>query len=79
MKAEMNTICNHDGGEQMDFRTIAKTAKSEGLPECMLRDMLKRGELPGFYQRTRFYVNVDALREQLETRSKVATTTRGEE
>ena len=49
----------------MNIQTIPKTVKSEGIPEHILRKMLKAGQLPGFYSGTRFYVNVDQLRDVL--------------
>jgi hypothetical protein len=49
----------------MEFKSIIQTAKSEGIPAHALRRMLEEGELPGFYSGTRYYVNVEVLREKL--------------
>ena len=38
----------------------------------MLRSMVKRGECPGFYSGSRFYVNMALLREKLEQDSRSA-------
>lgn len=50
--------------------TIPATAKEFGLPMFMLRTMQKRGECPGFFQGTRFYVNTTMLAEKLEQDSR---------
>ena len=44
-----------------------------GLPHTLLRKMLSEHRLPGFYAGTRYYVNIDLLREQLESASRAAT------
>lgn len=49
----------------MAFQTIRETVKSEGIPETALRRMVHAGTVPGFYNGNRFYINVEALREQL--------------
>ena len=51
----------------MRFLTINQTAREIGLPHTCLRSMLAGGQLPGFYAGTRYYVNVDVLREKLDT------------
>lgn len=53
-----------------NYQTIRQTARNAGLPEHHLRQLVKRGECPGFYAGTRFYVNVDALTEQLDRVSR---------
>ena len=50
----------------MQFLTINQTAREVGLPHTCLRSMLAVGQLPGFYAGTRYYVNVDVLREKLD-------------
>ena len=47
------------------YQTIRQTVQSEGIPETALRRLVKAGMIPGFYNGTRFYINVPALREQL--------------
>ena len=59
----------------MEILTINATAKKYGLPQFMLRGMQKRGELPGFYSASRFYVNVPMLLEKLDADSKASMTT----
>lgn len=54
----------------MQFLTINQTAKVVGLPHTCLRTMLVKGDLPGFYSGTRFYVNLDMFREKLEAESR---------
>ena len=56
----------------MQFLTINQTAKAIGLPHTCLRAMQAQGKLPGFYAGSRWYVNVDMLREQLEKDSRPA-------
>ena len=51
----------------MQYSTIRQGAKTLGLPECILRKMVKSGTLPGFYSGTRFYVDLDGTRETLST------------
>ena len=57
----------------MNFLTINQAAKDIGLPHSRLRAMLSEHRLPGFYAGTRYYVNIDLLREQLESASRAAT------
>lgn len=54
----------------MQFLTINQTAKVVGLPHSCLRSMLAAGNLPGFYSGTRFYVNVEMLKDKLERESQ---------
>ena len=55
------------------YLTIRKAAQTGIMPENMLRTWLKEKKLPGVYAGTRFYVNMEALREQLETESRTKT------
>ena len=57
----------------MPFLTIRRAAAEVGLPHTLLRKMLSEHRLPGFYAGTRYYVNVDLLREQLESASRATT------
>lgn len=50
----------------MQFLTINQTAKAIGLPHTCIRAMVANNSAPGFYAGSRFYVDVDMLREQLE-------------
>ena len=52
--------------EAKRFMTINQTAKAVGLPHTCLRNMLANNSLPGFYNGTRYYVNVEMLKEKLE-------------
>ena len=56
----------------MQFLTINQAAKAIGLPHSRLRAMLAAHALPGFYAGTRYYVNLDLLREKLEEDSRAA-------
>ena len=58
-----------DPGSLPMFMTIRQAARLI-LPERTLRDMLKSGNLPGFYQGSRFYVNTLLLTEQLNGLSR---------
>ena len=46
--------------------TINQTAKAVGLPSSCLRKMLENNSLPGFYNGTRYYVNVEMLEDKLK-------------
>lgn len=46
--------------------TIRQTAATGILPEFCLRTMVKRGEVPGFYSGTKYYVNFDRLVAKLD-------------
>ena len=52
------------------YQSIREAARSTGLPECLLRRLLKENKLPGLYSGRKFNVNVPALLEQLERESK---------
>ena len=56
----------------MAFLTINRAAAAVGLPHTLLRAMLAKSELPGFYSGNRYYVNLDLLREKLEADSRAA-------
>ena len=58
------------------YMTLPATAKAFELPLFMLRTMQKRGECPGFFQGTRFYVNTTMLAEKLEQDSRSAMSNR---
>lgn len=58
--------------------TINKTAELGVMSEYSLRLMLKRGELPGYYAGTRFYVNIDRLIEMMGGDSAPVTRAEGE-
>ena len=49
------------------YMTLPAAAKAFELPLYMLRTMQKRGECPGFFQGTRFYVNTVMLAEKTGT------------
>lgn len=57
-----------------NYMSIRKIAKQDGIPERILRNMLKEGELPGFYSGNRFVVNHDMLVEILNDKSKASVT-----
>ena len=59
----------------MELLSINATAEKYHLPGHMLRQMQKRGELPGFYSASRFYINVPMLLEKLDADSKASVTT----
>lgn len=49
------------------FMTIRQTARTGDFPnEAVLRGLVKEGRCPGFYQRTRFYIDTALLRKQLD-------------
>lgn len=54
------------------YMTLPAAAIAFDLPLFMLRTMQKRGECPGFFQGTRFYVNTTMLAEKLEQDSRSA-------
>lgn len=59
----------------MELLTINQTAEKYHLPGHMLRQMQKRGELPGFYSASRFYVNTSLLLAKLDADSRANVTT----
>ncbi len=68
----MRSLFFFKGGEAMPFLTINQTAKSENLPHTVLRRRLAEHRLPGFYAGTRYYVNLDLLREMLDEESRAS-------
>ena len=53
-----------------DLRTIKAAAKLGILPEHRMREMLKRGELPGIFHGNRFMVNLGLLEQLIESESR---------
>ena len=51
--------------EIFDFQTIREAAQSIGVPHSRIRDWQKKGLVPGFYSGSRYYVDVNRLREKL--------------
>lgn len=49
-----------------NFKTIPQTAALGFMPLYKLRELRKRGELPGFCSGNRFYVDTVALKGMLE-------------
>ena len=56
--------------ERTAFMTINQAAKAIGLPHTCLRAMLANNSLPGFYSGSRYYVNMEMLKEDLEMESR---------
>lgn len=57
------------GGIILRYLTIRATAAQGEFPnEATLRRLVKEGRCPGFYQKTRFYVDTTILRQQLDQR-----------
>lgn len=54
------------------FAPIKEACKEVGVSEYYLRNLVKKGECPGFYSGSRFRVNVGKLEEKLreETSAK---------
>ena len=52
------------------FKTIRETAALGVISEHMLRQLVKRGECPGLYSGRKFLVNVEALSEYLDEKSR---------
>ena len=53
-----------------EFKTIRQTAATGLISEHYLRLMVKRGECPGIQSGNRYLVNVPALAEILDARSR---------
>ena len=49
------------------WQTIKKAAQTTGIYEHRIREWCKQGTVPGFYSGTRFYINMPAFIEQLNT------------
>lgn len=56
--------------ERATFMTINQAAKAIGLPHSCLRAMLASDSLPGFYSGSRYYVNLEMLKEDLDRESR---------
>lgn len=54
-----------------EFVTIRQASKALKVPEGYIRELEKRGNVPGFKSGSRVYVALNAFREQL-TRANVA-------
>ena len=54
----------------MVFQTIRQAARYLEIPETYIRRLVAQGVCPGVYSGNRFLVNVEALREYLETASR---------
>ncbi len=57
--------------ENTKFPSVREAAKRGPLSEYCLRQMLKRGELPGIYSGRKFLVNYDRLIEHLNEEEAV--------
>lgn len=53
-----------------EFKTVRQVASSGLISEHFLRQLVARGECPGFFSGNRFLVNVQALAEILDARSR---------
>ena len=64
-----------EGNRLSKFMTIRQAAADPSCPlrEGTLRAMVRRGECPGYYSGTRFWVDIDGLKELLmQKRNSVA-------
>ena len=62
----------------MRYETIKQAGRRNDLPaEWAIRKMVKSKRCPGFYSGTRFYVDTEALAEQLAEESKKAVVANG--
>ena len=53
------------------YLTIRQAAAQQGFPnEATIRALVKQGRCPGFYQRSRFYVDAQFFREELDERCR---------
>ncbi len=52
------------------FKTIRQTAAAGIAPESYLRQLVAQGRCPGIYSGNRFWVNTEALEEQLDAESR---------
>lgn len=59
---------------ELSITTIRKFSKKYNVPEHLLRSMCKRGILPGFNEKSRFYVNEGQTLELLNNMSKRTAT-----
>ena len=67
---EQTVVCAGFG-----ITTIRKFSKKHNLPEHLIRSLCKRGELPGFYQSSRFYINEGMALDKLNSMSTTAFST----
>lgn len=51
---------------EIRFVTIREAAKAVGLSHALIRQFVKRGQVPGFYNGDRYYVNLPAFIDALE-------------
>lgn len=56
--------------EEITITTIRPFSRKYNVPENLLRSMVKRGTLPGFFEGTRFYVNETQALETLNQMSR---------
>ena len=52
------------------FMTIHETAKASGIPECCIRRMAKRGELPAIKTGNKTLINFDRFIEMMNNLGK---------
>lgn len=52
------------------FQTIRQVSKTLNVPAHLVRCLVAQGACPGVYSGNRFLVNVDQLREYLDTASR---------
>lgn len=55
---------------EVTITTVRPFSRKHGIPENLLRSMVKRGTLPGFYEGTRFYVHEEQALEALNRMSR---------
>lgn len=53
---------------EAEFLTIRQAAKRSGVPEYLIRRMVKRKECPGFYSGNRFYIHFQKFLTALKAR-----------
>lgn len=58
---------------RLSLLTIRQFSKKYNVPENILRSMCKRGVLPGFYEKSRFYINEEQAVEFINQMSKQKT------
>ena len=56
--------------DSMDFVTFNEAGRRGPIPAYRLRQMQKEGKLAGFFSGNRFYLDFDALLEQLKQESQ---------
>ena len=55
----------------MDFVTVNEAGRRGPIPAYRLRQMQKAGNLAGFFSGNRFYLDYDALLEQIAQESRI--------